>query len=312
MIKIDSPSRQELLERSLLHPNGVPGAGAGEPAGVDAGSGTGADRGSAVSGSAVLDVDTWAMSPERDAFRERRSALALALGTALVLTVLAWAMLKPPEADSSEWWGRFALFLAGVLVLLAMVPYWSSRRAYRQRRLATAATRVDRAIQRLAEPDETGQNRLPLARLFELNRRQLDEYQEMTKKQQRSAFLLAQAASVAAFLALLTGVLLSFQVDTASERYVVTGLSGLGALLSGFLAKTFFESHRSANEQLNHYYLEPQRTGRILAAERLARYLEDPGKEYVPAMITQLLRWEMPSVNGTSPETSDGPGEEEE
>jgi hypothetical protein len=149
---------------------------------------------------------------------------------------------------------------------------------------------VDQAVRDIASrPD------LPLTQLFELNRRQLDEYQEMTKKQQRSAFLLTQIASVAAFVALVVGIVLSFQGNTATEKYVVAGLSGLGALLSGFLANTFYQSHRAANDQLNRYYLEPQRTGRILAAERLARYLnEEPGMLHTNRMIEALLSWEMP------------------
>lgn len=101
--------------------------------------------------------------------------------------------------------------------------------------------------------------------------------------------------------------MLSFSDNPASEKYVVAGLTGLGALLSAFLANTFYQSHRDANEQLNHYYLEPQRTGRILAAERLARFLnEEPGAGYADRMIEALLKWEMPTIQGGTADP--GPG----
>jgi len=40
------------------------------------------------------------------------------------------------------------------------------------------------------------------------------------------------------------------QNSPGSEKYVVAGLSGLGALLSAFLANTFYQAHRDANKQL--------------------------------------------------------------
>ena len=170
-IKLDSPSREELLGRSLT----IPSETRHTPAAEASGSGdqpptddevstaeTPDEREAAPTSEASADlmVDTWAMSPERDAFRERRLALLFILGTAVVLTAVAWGMLKPPEEDGSQWWARLLLVLAGGLLVVAMAPYWSSRRAFRQRRLATAATRVDRAIQRLAEPDASGDIRV--------------------------------------------------------------------------------------------------------------------------------------------------------
>jgi ABC-type transport system involved in cytochrome c biogenesis permease component len=135
----------------------------------------------------------------------------------------------------------------------------------------------------------------------------------MTKKQQRSAFMLAQAASAAAFIVLLIGLALSFQDSPASEKYVAAGLSGVGATLSAFLANTFYTAHRAANEQLNRYYLEPQRTGRILAAERLARFLnEAPGVVHAEPMIAALLSWEMPGESGNAKKKEPEPEAEEE
>lgn len=250
----------------------------------------------------VPPVDTWSTSVERDAYIKRRPALLAVAGILLALGALGWGLIRPESMSLAQWWGRALLGAVAAALVWCLVPYWASRRAFRQRKLATATARVDEAIQRIALPWGPEESQLPLSRLFELNRRQLDEYQEMTKKQQRSAFLLTQVASVAAFAALVVGISLTFQNIPDSEKYVVGGLSGLGALLSGFLAKTFFASHQAANEQLNRYYLEPQRTGRILAAERLARCLKDqPASQYTGQMITELLKWEMPSPNGDSP-----------
>jgi len=249
-----------------------------------------------------LIIDTWSTSREREIYMQRRLSIVLAAIGAVGLATFGWKLIRPEGRSSSQWWGTAVLGLAAVMLLWCLMPYWASRRAYLQRKRATAAARVDQAVRDIASrPD------LPLTMLFELNRRQLDEYQEMTKKQQRSAFLL-QIASVVAFLALVVGIGLSLQDNPGTGKYVVAGLSGLGALLSAFLANTFYQSHRDANNQLNRYYLEPQRTGRILAAERLARYLnEEPGMAHTNRMIEALLSWEMPAgelaaKNGDAPD----------
>ena len=242
-------------------------------------------------------VGTWSTSGERQAYLDRRSRVIVVALPAMALAVVGYAMIKPEDRSWVEWSGTGALVVAAILLTWCLMPYWASGRAYRQRKLATAAARVDKAVEDIAAAED-----LPLPMLFKLNRRQLDEYQEMTKKQQRSAFLLTQAASVAAFVALTAGVVLTFRMSADGGRYVVGGLSGLGALLSSFLAKTFYRSHQDANQQLNHYYLEPQRTGRILAAERLARWLkEEPASRYTEEMVRELLKWEMPSANGLTP-----------
>lgn len=238
-----------------------------------------------------LVVDTWSTSPERDSYFERLPFIMIALGVALVIAVIGWALVRPSDRTAGQWFGEGSLVLVGLILFLCLMPFWASRRAYFQRKHATAEARVDRSVELIAKRDD-----LPLNMLFELNRRQLDEYQEMTKKQQRSAFRLTQVASVIAFLALIAGVVLSMQNSPGSEKYVVAGLSGLGALLSAFLANTFYQAHRDANRQLNRYYLEPQRTGRIIAAERLARFLHEPA--YANRMIKSLLEWEMPIEPG--------------
>lgn len=237
-------------------------------------------------------VDTWSTSNERELYLNRRPFVYGVVALCLLLAVVGWLLLRPNNTGWREWIGYAAFGFVALGIIWCLTPYMASRHAFAQRRRATAAARVDLAIRQLGNE---GTQELPLTRLFQLNRRQLDEYQEMTKKQQKSAFLLTQMASVVAFLALVVGVVISFQDSPASQRYVAAGLSGLGALLSSFLASTFYKAHADANRQLNLYYLEPQRTGRILAAERLARDLrEDPGKEHVASLIEALLRWEMP------------------
>ncbi len=253
----------------------------------------------------VEDLLLWATSPERSWYMGRRRSIypwIAVTGTALVVAV-AVALTAGDSADGRVW-AFVVAAVAAVGLLWCSMPFWAARGAFAERRKALARYRVDVALRAVCESEEGGE-RLPLAGLFELNRRQLDEYQEMTKRQQRLAFRATWGASVVALVILVTGILLSFRMSPGSGQYVVGGLTGLGSLLSAFLGNTFFKGHRDAMDQLNFYYAEPSLTGRLLAAERIAEKLDVRHRDrYAAELVKALTEWRPPSPDGKA--TADG------
>lgn len=249
-------------------------------------------------------IQLWATSPERSWYLERRKKILryVTVGVAIILLALGiWLAWRTSSGGKAA----LALSVAAFVVLgWCTVPYWAAKVAFRDRKRATAAYEVDVALRRVCE--QHGKVSLPLPQLFELNRRQLNEYQEMTKRQQQMAFQLTWAASVLAFAVLVVGATVSLRVPAGSSQYVAGGLTGLGTLLSGFLGKTFFEGHRHAMDQLNYYYAEPSMTGRMLAAERIVEKLAN-GKQtdYARDIVKSLLTWQPPSAPLAKPGTSD-------
>jgi len=253
-------------------------------------------RSGAINGAQSLTLQTWAVSRERDSYLDRRARgyISGVGGSFVTLGGLLWFRSTPYVDAAYERLLHIlggAIIAAGIgIIIHAWVPYLAARAAYRARRLALASARVDDAITK-ACADE---NPLQIQELFQLNRRQLDEYQLITRKQQKSAFLLAQVASVVAFAVLVGGVFIALGQTDDVDKYITGGLSALGTLLSGFLAATFFKSSKDANEQMNRYYLEPQRTGRLLAAERIVNSIPSATEQIRTDMITAVLGWEMP------------------
>jgi uncharacterized membrane protein YidH (DUF202 family) len=261
-------------------------------------------RAAELKGDRTLKVQTWAESSERTAFQARRILIyASAAGGAsmlvagvLLLNAFRSRAAQPDYRDATHYshLSGIILIVIGALVMAySCMPYFASRSAYRQRRYASASALVDEALAEACSGDLP--NSLLLPKLFQLNRRQLDEYQALTRKQQKSAYVLAQVASIVAFLVLVGGIVTAIAVHDDIDKYISGGLSGLGAALSAFLAKTFFESHRDANDQMNRYYLEPQRTGRLLAAERIISQVQEAaGVPLLPEIVKTVLSWEMP------------------
>jgi hypothetical protein len=245
-------------------------------------------------------IDQWVASPERSWYMERRRIIArwcaLGVGFLLLAVWAAAATLDESGLTPLRLWGIVAAVAAVITLGWCTVPYWAARRAFSSRIRAAARYRVEHALKELRyamEDPDSGTN-VQFARMFELNRGQLDEYQQLTKSQQKTAFALTWGAAVAALFILIAGSILALRIGD-EDKYITGGLTALGSLLSAFLGKTFFDGHREAMEQLNHYYNEPSLTGRLLAAERILNQLpEGERTEKVGEMLTKILAWEAP------------------
>ena len=264
-----------------------------------------------------IPVLTWFVSNQRDSYIRRRfpsyvsafGALLLAVGGGVDITGFLGSR-STPGVDVARLLGWIAVGGGVVGAVWSFTPYLSARQAYRQWRLALAAARVDAALAKACEGVPHGKA-LQLPDLFQLNRRQLDEYQLITRKQQKSAFLWAQVAIGVAFAVLVGGILVAVSGSSNVEKYIAGGLSGLGSLLSTFVATTFFRSASEANRQMNRYYLEPQRTGRLLASERLIDTVQswpEDRETLLSTIVTTVMGWEMPpDVDGSPPQNGAGP-----
>lgn len=254
----------------------------------------------------------WASSPERAWYLngKRVSRVRVALG--ILITAGAWLLVPQAFALSAPAWNTAGLAVVGALVIAwAAFPYWAARRAFSQRRKLHVAYRVNTAVEEIYQHARQGKE-LSLPMLFNLNRRQLDEYQVLTKQQQRAAFRLTWLAAFMGFAVLLVSItMLASSAVTGADKYILSAVTGLGAALSGYLGQTFFRAHREAMDQLNYYYGEPSLTGRLLAAERITGNLKAKGDtqaEYVKRMVEALLDWENPVFHGHKKHAHHGRG----
>jgi hypothetical protein len=243
----------------------------------------------------------WSRSPERDVYLNRRR-LAFTLAAVAVIVALVAALIGQPSASAAEiWWASIVAAVAVILLCCSAVPYVSARRAFRERQRVMVKARARIALFKMTKSDQ-----IALADLFRYTRRQLDAYQEESRNQQRLAFRHAQLASMAGLAVLIIGIVVSLQVAPGSDKYVVAGLSGLGAALSGYVADTFIKTARLADEQMNLYYREPHMMGRLVVTERLARTLcESCKKEMGESMIAQALAWPLPGADGAKEAKND-------
>ncbi|MGW4562324.1 TRADD-N-associated membrane domain-containing protein [Streptomyces sp. NPDC004561] len=178
---------------------------------------------------------------------------------------------------------QVAIFLGALIILLiGTFGYMAARRAFDDRVRQANSAATEEAVERLRKSQ-----RIRLADLFVINRRQLDEYQAVSIAEQHAAFRNAQIASAVGFIFLVVGVGLSFGAHKEAAIYTSAGLAGLGSLLSGFVSAVFFKQYSATTKQLQRYYTEPFRMGQILTAERIA-CLDDHGS--VEEIVASQLR----------------------
>lgn len=115
-------------------------------------------------------------------------------------------------------------------------------------------------------------------------RKQIDGYHAGTKVRAAQSFLYAQVAAFVGLAVLVGGAVAGIMIflskpDSASViPWVTTGLGGVGAGLSTYIAKQHLATHRMSLNQLNYYFHQPVVTHQVLQAERLANALGDADK----------------------------------
>jgi hypothetical protein len=241
----------------------------------------------------------WATSPERVCYLEGRHQSRVRIIVGLIILLLA-GIVAVYAGRSFEGGGIAALLVLASCIFLiwGATPYWGARRAFAARKKALDTYRVDIALKRVCgvATDDTDSSEdlepLSLGGLYQLNRRQLDEYQDTTRRQEQRAFQLTLMAGVMAFAILVGGVIFALISDPGPTQFVVAGLAGLGTLLSGFLSGTFFQAHRDAMDQMSYYYAEPAMTGKVLSAERISNAIAK--RRYAKDLIACLLSWQPP------------------
>jgi hypothetical protein len=254
------------------------------------------------------ETSMWATSPERTWYLGRRARLLPFVAAGVLLAGAAAWLGQPPRSDTRAWWAAVLGAVAAVVLGWCAFPYCAARSAFRERRRTSAAARAELALQAATSPAEG--EALSLPALFAYNRRQLDAYQDESRRQQRLAFRHAQAAALAGLGVLVVGIASSLRQGPGSSAYVVAGLSGLGAVLSGYVADVFLRAARRADEQLTLFYGEPHMTGRVLLAECLIdRLCADARDERGRETLAQLLAWPLPEVSpGAAREPERAPG----
>jgi hypothetical protein len=266
----------------------------------------------------------WRASPE---WSQAKATFMWLFGGGLVLVLLgsvialdALIPLGPDEGGRGYIFGELfiksliakliggGLLLSGLVVsILAFVRKNMVEADFRWRQLQEARRNVDLAAQRL-DPTK-------LKSIIEFNKQQTDQYHALTKAQAADSYKRAQFAMFLGFLVLVFGVVFSLASDEAIAKVTTASLTGLGALLSGFLGKTFLDTYRSALDQLNYYFQQPLVTSYLISAERLAGSLRGSQKDVaVNRIIDRILNLDVMPRSGTrlrSKRRTATPGDEE-
>jgi hypothetical protein len=205
------------------------------------------------------------------------------------------------RVDFSGYWSIQILFVLLVLpTLLSFSIYlsivrtlWnSSVHGFMDRRsLEIELDHIDEAAKDRARADDSG--RLPPAGinfdfLWRETQERLSVYHRMATGQSAKSYRNSQIAIIAGFAILLLCVLLASFVASPAGVLTAGGIAAIGAVLTGYLTRTFMQMYRSTSEQLRSYFDQPLDFSRNLGAERLLSQITDDSKR--AEAVVEIIR----------------------
>jgi hypothetical protein len=135
------------------------------------------------------------------------------------------------------------------------------------------------------------------------NELRMDSYHEMTVLHARSSFRNSQIAMALGLLIPIFGAVTVIRSGSLTSQLVVGGLTALGSTFSGFLGRTFLESHKRALEQVNYLFSQPLVSHYLEYSKVVAIELSKPelrDKLLIQPVIDPPTEW--PSSRNSSPE----------
>lgn len=223
----------------------------------------------------------WRQSPEY-----RRSRIFTAsVDIFSVVAVFGLANLASQEAHIGffsphfTWrleWPYFAvlILLLCVLVILRSSIISVHRGQFDDRMLLEGQAEVSNAEFRLA-----GTGNLDLAGLWAITQQRLDYYHNIATDQAKLSFRNAQIATAIGFLALAITMTLSLTARSTTGSIVSGTLGAIGAILAGYIGRTFIRTQEATADHLRSYFNQPLEFSRFLAAERLLDTIEGDARE---------------------------------
>jgi MFS family permease len=180
------------------------------------------------------------------------AGLALALGQDLEITY-RWRLMIAIGLSTLA-------FLSLIAALL--LPVYRQVRRVRREELEKAR---EAAVQAAEELD----NAQDLPALLKANRKQMEAYDVLVRGQARTAFRNSQIAMGIGLFVLVVGATTSIAAHETASKIATAGLTAIGGMLSGFIARTFLNTYGQALRQLNFYFQQPLINSYLLTAERL-------------------------------------------
>jgi hypothetical protein len=212
-------------------------------------------------------VLSWRSSPQRIRSITRFGVMAVTGGVAMYLAVILFVLGNRPLSGGRQILGVTLALFGVALFLLAVYQRQMNRARYYEEREQEAKEGEDEAFGEFRDVAD-------LAALIRFNRRQVERYEVLTRRQASSSYRLSQGALAVGLVLLAGGSVAALATPESSSKAIVAVLTAIGSALAGFIANTYLRVYERTLIQLNYYFQQPLVTGYVLTAERLAAKIE--------------------------------------
>ncbi len=132
------------------------------------------------------------------------------------------------------------------------------------------------------------ENRLKISNLLNFYNEQIKIYQKNTQSRASWSFTFAIIAMFFGLFFIILGSILVINKSNTGEIIALTSLATLGGAISGYIAKTFLDVHKTSLNQLNRYFKEPLINQYILKSQLLTEELESEEKKQLISKLFDI------------------------
>ncbi|MGM7670281.1 TRADD-N-associated membrane domain-containing protein [Microbacterium sp. A93] len=170
------------------------------------------------------------------------------------------------------WLGLSGVVLFGVLAVLL-------QQSLAARRSAAAQEKAEWALQGLKDSDD-------LLGLIKANASQMHAYDLMARRQAAQSHRASMIAMFVGLALVAAGVAVAIMAPDAVSKITGASVTSIGAVVGGYVARTFMANGRRSSENAAFYFQQPLVTSYLLTAERLISQL--PEQERPQALSTTI------------------------
>ncbi|MER7450435.1 hypothetical protein ABTW96_09110 [Nocardia beijingensis] len=151
---------------------------------------------------------------------------------------------------------------------------------------------VDQAIAEIRDPFD-------LMALMEVNRKQMEAYDEQARAQSSTSHWTSLAAMVVGLIIVGVGLTIAVSSNDAATKYSTAIIAAVGTAVGGYIAQTFIRLNSSTQDQVRYYFEQPLVASYLITAERFIAQMPEQDRAQQYRLLVQAALVQAAAVPGT-------------
>jgi hypothetical protein len=241
----------------------------------------------------------WMSSASRQRARARRFKVVLPGLLLLYAGILGLTQQENLIGATSAANSDALVTVAGTAIVIGMALLFYGAYQYQNARAAFYELAEKQARGRFVEALDQISDVNDLVGFMRANRKQMDAYDAIARRQAATSYKASHVAMGLGLFILSVGIGVAIFSTEDSTKYAAAFLTAVGAVIGGYVSRTYITVQKHAMLQMNYYFQQPLVQSYLLTAERLAHQLDEPNRtQALSGVIARIVDKLLLASNG--------------